>query len=72
MPETEHKYGVRIYPLDSEIILIKQTVKKPGAQTYVIDTLSDGTHWEAHVNMSDSAGIADAVRKAVEGKLGSK
>ncbi len=27
---TMNKYGVRIYPLDSKVILVKQTVKKEG------------------------------------------
>lgn len=34
-----YKYGARIYPLDSEVILIKQTIKKPGSFSYVIDHL---------------------------------
>lgn len=62
------KFGVRIYKMpDSEVILIKQTVKKAGR--YVIDTLQDGTHREIHVSLDDTVGIADAVRKAIRGKL---
>jgi len=37
-----NKYGVRIYPLDSKVILVKQTVKRQGSPTYVVDTTSGG------------------------------
>jgi len=64
------KYGVRIYAMpDSDVILIKQTVKRPGSPRYTIDTLEDGTHREKHVGTDDSACIADAVRAALKGKL---
>ena len=62
------KFGVRIYKMpDSEVLLIKQTVKKAGR--YVIDTLKDGTHREIHVSLDDTVSIADAIRKAMRGKL---
>ena len=65
-----NKYGVRIYALpDSDIILIKQTVKRPESLRYVVDTLEDGTHREAHINVDDTAGIADTVRQALRGEL---
>ena len=65
-----NKYGVRIYALpDSDIILIKQTVKRPESLRYVVDTLEDGTHREVHINVGDTAGIADAVRQALRGEL---
>ena len=65
-----NKYGVRIYDMpDSDTILIKQTVKRPGSPRYVIDTLEDGTHREKHVSKDDSGCIADAVRAALKGKL---
>ena len=64
-----NKYGVRIYPLDSKVILIKQTVKKEGEPTYVVDTMSDGNHREAHVNIDDDREIAEAVRAALKGNL---
>ena len=65
-----NKYGVRVYAMpDSDVILVKQTVRRPGSQRYIIDTLKDGTHREKHVGIDDSAGIADAVRKALKGKL---
>ena len=64
-----NKYGVRIYPLDSKVILVKQTVKKEGALTYVIDTTSDGEHREAHVEIDNDQEIAEAVRAALSGGL---
>lgn len=67
-----NKYGVRIYPLDAEVVLIKQTVKRAGSARYVVDTLSDGTHIETHIDKSDSAGIADAVLRALKGQLSSR
>jgi len=68
-----NKYGVRIYPLpDSDVILIKQTVKRPESPRYVIDTLLDGTHREAHISVDDTVSIADAVRQALRGELKSE
>jgi hypothetical protein len=65
-----NRYGVRIYVMpDSDVILIKQTVKRLGSQRYVIDTLGDGMHREKHIGIDDSAGIASAVRAALKGKL---
>jgi len=58
-----NKYGVRIYAMpDSDVILIKQTAKRAGSPRYVIDSLPDGTHREAHISADDTVGIADAVR----------
>ncbi|MDD4877018.1 MAG: hypothetical protein PHQ86_07840 [Dehalococcoidales bacterium] len=65
----KNKYGVRIYPLDKKVILIKQTVKKDGSSNYVVDTMADGEHREAHVDINDDRGIADAVRTALTGNL---
>ncbi|MBA7632140.1 hypothetical protein ES703_39683 [subsurface metagenome] len=67
-----NKYGVRIYLVDSEKILIKQTVKKPASPRYVVDTLQDGTHREAHIPWNETESIADAVRSALKGKLAEK
>ena len=65
-----NKYGVRIYAMpDSDVILLKQTVKRPESPRYVIDTLEDGTHREKHISVDDSVGIADAVRAALRGEL---
>ncbi len=65
-----NKYGVRIYAMpDSDVILIKQTIKRPGCPRYVIDTLEDEMHREKHIGIDDSAGIADTVRAALKGKL---
>jgi hypothetical protein len=63
------KYGVRIYPLDEKVILVKQTVKKEGSGVYVVDTLAGGEHREAHVSSDDDRAIADAVRTALRGGL---
>lgn len=63
------KYGVRIYPLDSKVILIKQTVKKAGSPSYVVDTLADGDHREAHVDINDDQQIAETIRTALKGHL---
>ena len=65
----KYVYGVRIYPLSPEYILIKQTVKKTGSKTYVIDHNSDGSQKEKHIDINDDTGIADAVRHSLEGKL---
>jgi len=68
-----NKYGVRIYAMpDSDVILIKQTVKRPVSPRYVIDTLPDGTHREKHISVDDAAGIADAVRCFLKGELGER
>jgi len=65
-----NKYGVRIYALpDSDVILIKQTVKRPESLRYVVDALEDRAHREAHINVDDTAGIAGAVRQALRGEL---
>jgi len=65
-----NKYGVRIYALpDSDVILIKRTVERPESLRYVVDALEDGTHREAHINVDDTVGIADAVRQALRGEL---
>ena len=65
-----NKYGVRIYDMpDSNVILVKQTVKRPESPRYVVDTLEDGTHREAHIRVDDTTSIADAVRRALRGEL---
>jgi hypothetical protein len=64
-----NKYGVRIYPLDSKVILVKQTVRKLNAPNYVIDTMPNGDHREAHVDINDDKEIAHAIRTALNGGL---
>lgn len=64
-----NKYGVRIYPLDDKVILVKQTVRKEGSPTYVVDTTSGGQHREAHIKIDDDQEIAEAVRAALRGRL---
>ena len=65
----KYVYGVRIYPLNPEYILIKQTVKKTGSKTYVVDHNPDGTQKAKHISINDNKGIADAIRHALTGKL---
>jgi len=65
----KYVYGVRIYPVNPEYILIKQTVRKTDSKTYVIDHNSDGTQKQKHIGINDDKGIADAVRHALVGKL---
>lgn len=72
MIKTGHKFGVRIYILDPKTMLIKQTVRKPRSPRYVVDTLQDGTHREAHIKLDDTHSIAGAVRLALRGTLKSK
>jgi hypothetical protein len=62
----EPKYGVRVYKLSEDTLLIKQTVKS-GSRTndaYVIDEQK-----ELHVSIEDDAAIANAVRDGVAGRL---
>ncbi len=68
MTETGYKFGARVYPLDSEVILIKQTVKKPDSSRYVVDVLPDGTHREAHIRFDDVKSIGAAVHSALMGR----
>lgn len=63
------KYGVRIYPLDDKVILIKQTVKRDGSGVYVVDTMNGDEHREAHVAIDNDQEIADAVRAALRSGL---
>ena len=65
-----NKYGVRIYPVtDSDLIIIRQTVKRPGSPRYVIDTRADGMYRQTFRSVNDSESIADAVRQALRGEL---
>lgn len=69
MSRADYKYGARIYPLDSEKVLVKQTVRKPGSPRYVVDIREDGQDREAHIRWDDTQSIADAVRRALKGEL---
>lgn len=59
-------YGARVYKIDEKTILIKQTVKKRRDQNspYVIDEQK-----ETHVDITDDAAIANALRRAICGQL---
>jgi len=63
------KYGVRIYPLNGDVILFKQTIKNTSSGVYVVDTTTNGDHREAHVSLNSDKDIADAVRTALKGGL---
>lgn len=62
-------YGARIYKVDQNVILVKQTIKKPIRNTnsarYMVDMAPDGTHKEKHIDINDDKGIADAIRQAL-------
>ena len=60
------KYGVRVFKISDETLIIKQTIKKGEDQNapYVIDGQK-----ERHVKINDDSGIADAIRDGVLGKL---
>lgn len=60
------KYGVRVFKVSDDTLLIKQTIKKGSDQNapYVIDGQK-----ERHVKINDDSGIADAIRDGVLGKL---
>ena len=66
-------FGARIYNVNGDRILIKQTIKKSVPNTnlkrYVLDCLPDGTHKERHLDKNNDKAIADAVRDAINGQL---
>ena len=60
------KYGVRVFKISADRLLIKQTIKSGSGPNdrYVIDGQK-----ERHVKVNDDSAIADAVRDGVSGKL---
>lgn len=66
MATKEQKHGARVFLVSTDVILIKQTVKKGMDKTdpYVIDE-----NKERHVNIKEDAAIANAIRDAVHGNL---
>jgi len=62
----KNKYGVRVFKVSGETLLIKQTVKSGSNSNdpYIIDD-----HKERHVKINDDSAIAEAVRDGVYGKL---
>ena len=70
---TNDLYGARVYRMDQDRILVKQTIKKENritsSERYVIDTLNDGAHKESHVDINDDKAIADGIRRALDGQL---
>ena len=63
-------YGARVYPLNSGKMLVKQTHKAEESGKYVLSTDSDKRHPERHVRKDNDAEIADAIRAALRGELG--
>jgi len=66
MAEQQTQYGARVYRLANNRALIKQTRKSGHDQNsdYVVDE-----HREKHVDLTDDAQVAQAVRDALDGKL---
>ena len=64
--DVKGKFGVRVFKISDDTLLIKQTIKKGEDQNapYVIDGQK-----ERYVKINDDFGIADAIRDGVFGKL---
>ena len=64
------KYGARVYLMDSEMVLVVQTIKRGTASNapYVIDQRPTSGK-ERFIDLSDDKGIADAIRDALSGSL---
>ena len=62
----KNKFGVRVFKVSEETLLIKQTIKRGSNPNdpYVIDGQK-----ERHVKINDDSAIANAVRDGVSGKL---
>jgi len=63
------KFGARAYLMDSEMVLVVQTIKRGKASNapYVIDQKPIGGK-ERFIELDDK-GIADAIRDALSGSL---
>ena len=59
-------YGARVYKINEQTILVKQTIKNGDEQNapYVVDGQR-----ELHVDIADDKAIANAVRDAIHGRL---
>ncbi len=66
MSAAPSKYGARVFPLANGKALVKQTVKRgpKSNDEYVIDG-----HRERHIDLSDDAAVAAAIREALAGQL---
>jgi hypothetical protein len=58
-------HGARVYFYDDGVVLVKQTRKGPKTGRYIIDTLSDGTQRERHVDPGDDLALGEAPLPAV-------
>ena len=62
-------WGARVYPpYNDGTILVKQTVRKD--REFVIDKDEKGRHRERHVDLRDDAALLQAIRDALQGRLG--
>lgn len=66
---SQKKFGARVYFMDSDNILVLQTVKRGTADNapYVIDQKTNSG--ERFLDITNDKGIADAVRDALAGQL---
>jgi len=65
-PGKSKPHGARVYQINEKTILVKQTIKNGEGKNapYVIDGQK-----EIHIDISDDAAIANAIRDAVRGQL---
>ena len=69
-PLSDNRFGVRVYLMGEDTVLLYQTVKRGKQQNspYVVDQNPARTG-ELFVDIDDDKGIADAVRAALRGEL---
>ncbi|MCX6011206.1 MAG: hypothetical protein NT134_02960 [Chloroflexi bacterium] len=66
------KFGARVFLMDTEVIYVRQTVKRGTAENapYVIDKKAMGEReGQKFVDITDDKSIADAIRAALNGRL---
>ena len=70
MTEKHRKFGARVFSLDTDMVLVYQTVKRGSASNspYVFDKNPRGSG-ERFIALGDDKAIADAVRGALAGTL---
>lgn len=66
---SQKKFGARVYLMDTDNILVMQTVKRGTADNspYVIDQKTKSG--ERFLDATDDKAIADAIRDAIAGRL---
>jgi hypothetical protein len=66
------KFGARVFLMDTEVVYVRQTVKKGAAENapYVIDKKAEGEgEGQKFVDITDDKSIANAIRAALNGRL---